>query len=591
MKKLLLFLTLFIPSLVWGENKYWTKEVTVTKAGTFKTTFESKYGSTGQYNQLNKLIVHGPINGADWKYIKENMIPFDLPSTNPFEMRMFIDLTDASLVADNTTWTTKDGTGRITKDNVVPAYFLTRKSDNDGHLIGTIALPNSATHIAADACFDAMALNYVFIGKQTKVIGKEAFRADPYLRAIYIPTDNCLDSIGSNAFNGNSANTNFAVAVIPQHVTYVADYIFYNRTGISSIYVMSAPTFENMLLTTNKPAEVHFMSTSTSVPSFRNNTIQLASTGKVYVPVGMQSAYKTAFGTRVYKTKDKALDDADIVETYFGINEANGSYYRTWSDAEGTYRKLPESGLSAFYATSYTGNTDSNSETEGTVTLSPVTGAIPYSGCVLQSTQTASTFSLGGKDVELMIIAGMTKDTYVKNNSTFQCDVQKLNETLTAEMQRSIIVTKDCHYVKAPTTTTEASTGTNYFVGSGDNSVSVAPVTKDGDDISTRNFVLSWYGSDPKLGFYRTQEGTLAAHKAYLALPASMIGNVGGADVSTSTSSAKALGIVFADATTGIRTMVNNQKTDNGYYTLQGIKVTRPTKGLFIHNGKKVIIK
>jgi|GEM_PF-6319945 len=70
MKKLLLFLTLFIPSLVWGENKYWTKEVTVTKAGTFKTTFESKYGSTGQYNQLNKLIVHGPINGADWKYIK-----------------------------------------------------------------------------------------------------------------------------------------------------------------------------------------------------------------------------------------------------------------------------------------------------------------------------------------------------------------------------------------------------------------------------------------------------------------------------------------------------------------------------------------
>lgn len=585
MKKLLLFLTLFIPSLVWG-NEYLTKEVTVTEAGTLQTAFEAKY-TDGQKYQLNKLIVHGPINGADWKFIKETMVPYDI-STNPFEKRMFIDLTDASLVADNTTWKTKDGTGQIKKDNVVPAYFLSRKSDSDSHLIGTIALPNSATHIATDACFDAMALNYVFIGKQTKVIGKEAFRANPYLRAIYIPTDNCLDSIGTNAFNGNSANTNFAVAVIPQHVSYVADYVFYNRTGISSIYVMSAPTFENMLLTTNKPTEVHFMSTSTSVPSFRNNTIQLASNGKVYVPVGMQSAYKKAFGTRVYKTSGKTLDDADIVETYFGINEANGSYYRTWSDAEGTYRELPESGLSAFYATSYTGNTDSKSETEGTVTLSPVTGAIPYSGCVLKSTQTATTFSLGGKDVELMIIAGMTKD--VDSNGK-QCAVQKLNETLTAEMQRSVIVTKDCHYVKAPTTTTAASTGTNYFVGSGDNSVSVAPVTKDGDNISKRNFVLSWYGSDPKLGFYRTKEGTLAAHKAYLALPASMIGNVGGADVSTSTSSAKALGIVFADATTGIRTMVNNQKTDNGYYTLQGIKVARPTKGLFIHNGKKVIIK
>ena len=28
-----------------------------------------------------------------------------------------------------------------------------------------------------------------------------------------------------------------------------------------------------------------------------------------------------------------------------------------------------------------------------------------------------------------------------------------------------------------------------------------------------------------------------------------------------------------------------------GYYDLQGRKVAQPTKGLYIHNGKKVVIK
>ena len=31
--------------------------------------------------------------------------------------------------------------------------------------------------------------------------------------------------------------------------------------------------------------------------------------------------------------------------------------------------------------------------------------------------------------------------------------------------------------------------------------------------------------------------------------------------------------------------------SDNSYYNLQGIKVAAPVKGIYIHNGKKVIIK
>lgn len=46
---------------------------------------------------------------------------------------------------------------------------------------------------------------------------------------------------------------------------------------------------------------------------------------------------------------------------------------------------------------------------------------------------------------------------------------------------------------------------------------------------------------------------------------------------------------------TGIKNVnagnANVQKADNAYYTLQGIRVSKPSKGIFIHNGKKIIIR
>lgn len=51
--------------------------------------------------------------------------------------------------------------------------------------------------------------------------------------------------------------------------------------------------------------------------------------------------------------------------------------------------------------------------------------------------------------------------------------------------------------------------------------------------------------------------------------------------------------LIFDDEeTTGISTtLVNNEKIDNNYYDLMGRKVAQPTRGLYIVNGKKVIIK
>ena len=42
---------------------------------------------------------------------------------------------------------------------------------------------------------------------------------------------------------------------------------------------------------------------------------------------------------------------------------------------------------------------------------------------------------------------------------------------------------------------------------------------------------------------------------------------------------------------TAIKNVETSATADGAYYTLQGVKVEKPTKGIYVHNGKKVIIK
>ena len=70
----------------------------------------------------------------------------------------------------------------------------------------------------------------------------------------------------------------------------------------------------------------------------------------------------------------------------------------------------------------------------------------------------------------------------------------------------------------------------------------------------------------------------LSANKAYIKAPEN--------------SDAKPMRMVIGGQTTGINEVdAADGAADGAYYTLQGVKVENPTKGLYIHNGKKVIIK
>lgn len=119
------------------------------------------------------------------------------------------------------------------------------------------------------------------------------------------------------------------------------------------------------------------------------------------------------------------------------------------------------------------------------------------------------------------------------------------------------------------------------------------------------NYYQETHKGEDYIGFFRmTPDGVSGANKAYLSLPTSEDlpgGKYGYIDyngqfIGTGGETALAkMMLVFDDETSGVTEIknveVNKQNNDNAYYTLQGIKILKPTKGIFIHNGKKIVIK
>ncbi len=94
-------------------------------------------------------------------------------------------------------------------------------------------------------------------------------------------------------------------------------------------------------------------------------------------------------------------------------------------------------------------------------------------------------------------------------------------------------------------------------------------VTSDG----SKYFALTKIGD--KVGFAVVNNGVkIPAGKAYLEVPAATAAKFFGLD----------------GEATGINS-VKTAKADGAYYTLEGVKTTKPVKGLYIHNGKKIVVK
>ena len=152
-----------------------------------------------------------------------------------------------------------------------------------------------------------------------------------------------------------------------------------------------------------------------------------------------------------------------------------------------------------------------------------------------------------------------------------------------------------------------------------------------GGTVTDRNFVLAQYsnttvkeaGNADYWGFFRVKAGAKSsANKAYLSLPKDVFKSAKGAEAlvvkptspdemkfrteewnqAVSTGNwgqrgdlgvleAKFVGEIEEDDVTGISYVNIEVEEEGDYYTLQGVKVAQPQKGVYIMNGKKVIVK
>lgn len=116
----------------------------------------------------------------------------------------------------------------------------------------------------------------------------------------------------------------------------------------------------------------------------------------------------------------------------------------------------------------------------------------------------------------------------------------------------------------------------NMLKPSGDAGITAANMNED----NTKFYRLTMHDGQ-YLGFWWGAENgaafALAANKAYLAVP---------------TTNSVREGLWIDDDATGVRQIENGELTnENSFFNLAGQRVAQPTKGLYIVNGKKVVIK
>ena len=258
---------------------------------------------------------------------------------------------------------------------------------------------------------------------------------------------------------------------------------------------------------------------------------------EVYSPVPVSKA-NDGYGTMVIEPGDawaSYTQDGVTYANYYDFNRA-----LTAADVEkpfdGTDFNAPEDYRHKwFVATSYT----DNNKQEGTLTItSPFKyGVRPGDGFLWQG----PAFSGTGDGVMWVPVATVPHYNYPN------------------------------HYLESPNPYTD----TNYFkAGTG------AAVAKESD--GCRNF----YFSASMQGFYQCNNTVIPTNRAYLALPSEMTAN------------AKQISFVIDDGeneVTGIVSLTPNPSPEGegGYYSLDGRKLDgKPTtKGIYIHNGRKEVIK
>ena len=333
--------------------------------------------------------------------------------------------------------------------------------------------------------------------------------------------------------------------------------------------------------------------TATCSVTVTDGSIDLSETGAIT----FNTFNSDALGGGGYKTQDCRL------------TASNGKVY-IWHETDGYYNsggwQVKDGGSATSpIIKSANGFTVTVTKSDGkNVTISDGTSNAPNS---LTTSKTSTTLTLSGSG-GYTVISGITitpkvipasfgegKTMISFSNASLALDFADGDGHRPDGLKAYKVSAANSSSVTLTEVTEAVKANTGLILTGSSNSTYNIPVVNSGSDISDTNKLVATDGkstvSDAAVlsngKFHPLTSGIIAAGKAYLPYANITGGNpfVGGAH---------ALDIVFDNGdVTGIEQVANSQDSwfNGQLYDLQGRKVAQPTKGLYIVNGKKVIIK
>ncbi len=439
----------------------------------------------------------------------------------------------------------------------------------------SIELPDGLTSIGR-AAFQSCGLTAIDIPQGITTIEPWVFNGCNALTSVKLPET--ITSIGDNAFS----QCGLTSITIPESVTSIGESAFW-KCSISAIIlpstlkVIKGSTFNSCrnLESITIPATVEYIyqeafaycgnlksvkSLAVTPPflyesSFSNYEIPLS------VPEGARDAYLAASPWNKFK---EVLSGADTKYTL--TYKVDGEVYKTYDLLEGaiitpepapTKEGYDFSGWSTIPATMPAENVTIT----GTFSLITDEDEITIK-------DTGKTTWCSKYDLDFTNVEGVKAYTATGYN-----DVTKtiwLTRVMEVPAGTGLLVKGDAGTYKIPHAKVRAYY-TNMLVGNVGEAISIGET--DGDKT---NYYL-------KDGTFKSVNGNanIGKNKAYLQLPTSIFAGT------------RSIGISYddEDGTTGIMGVKSNGVKDGECYTLQGQRVQNPGKGLYIHNGRKVVIK
>ena len=532
-----------------------TEDVTVTQAAApIPTHTLSVSASNGSVEITGKTLVNGACEVAEGASVTA--------TATPAEHYTFTNWTAPGVTLDNTanpvTFTMPSGnvtlTANFTEDAKHTATFYVLgvevDTDEDVYEGEAITFPTSVTAPAG----------FTFMGwTKTEISGSQATAP--------------ADLVTAANTNMGNANVNyyavFAVATINGEDTY--EQLTSNAFDADATYVIAGKqsstvntmyylvSYENTNADSNWGVATTTPATNTPVKFTLSGTasalVAKDNSGNYLTCITVKKFAMSSTSTTVYLAADGAIKSA-----------SDGNYLRyNYNTGNGGYR---------WYAGTITGTQAYFYKVVPGITYSTYCTTPSVSITVGASKFTSTYYST----LPLVVPTGLTAYTF-KVNASNKLDIsQTINAGQTIAKDQAVIIYGNAGTYDFNITGTDSTKDANNVLRGFD----VASTTTGGNIY----YRLTTKGNDAStIGFYWGAENggafTVGAHKAYVAVGAQLDFGAG----------ARMADIFGFDEANGIDNVNGETITNNRYFDLQGRQVTQPTKGLYIVNGKKMLVK